>query len=318
MSIISRIKEAVFPRQKGVKSMIYGILAGLAAVFGLALIVIGVGIYKYNWQGAFIQKTVKIFPYPAVRVNWHFLSYADYLEEVGVLTNFYAKQTQETGSPAISDKEIRQRVMDRQIRNEFFQQLAEKDGLAVTGVDVEVAWQSMVKASGSTEEEINKMVQDLYGWTPAVFKEKIIRPSLVEEKEKAKITQAEDYDQASKQKAEEVFNLVKEGKTDFAELAKQYSEDPGSAPNGGDLGYFAKGVMVPEFERAVFALEPGQTSELVKSQFGYHIIKLADKRTNEAGEEEVQASHILIMSRDFDEYYLELLQEETVKEYIKI
>ena len=66
---------------------------------------------------------------------------------------------------------------------------------------------------------------------------------------------------------------------DFAELATQYSKDPGSAAAGGSLGYFAKGVMVAEFEAAAFALNIGEVSDLVQSSFGYHIIKLEDKQT---------------------------------------
>jgi len=65
---------------------------------------------------------------------------------------------------------------------------------------------------------------------------------------------------------------------DFAELAKQKSKDPGSA-DGGDLGYFTKDQMVPEFADTAFKLEPGQLSEPVKTQFGWHIIKVEDKRT---------------------------------------
>ncbi len=65
---------------------------------------------------------------------------------------------------------------------------------------------------------------------------------------------------------------------DFATLAKKSSEDTGSAAQGGDLGCFAPGRMVPEFDEAVFALEPGQTSDPVKSSFGYHVIRLASKK----------------------------------------
>ncbi|PID57856.1 hypothetical protein CSB45_06455 [candidate division KSB3 bacterium] len=76
-----------------------------------------------------------------------------------------------------------------------------------------------------------------------------------------------------KAKAEELLTQLHEG-ADFAELAKEYSEDPGSASEGGDLGFFTKGRMVPEFEEAAFALAENEISEPVKTQFGYHIIQV--------------------------------------------
>ena len=83
--------------------------------------------------------------------------------------------------------------------------------------------------------------------------------------------------QQAKAKAEALLKDLKAGK-DFAATAKANSQDPGSAVNGGDLGFFQQGQMVPPFEQAAFALKPGEMSEVVETQFGYHIIKVAEKQ----------------------------------------
>ncbi|NLZ48368.1 MAG: peptidylprolyl isomerase [Clostridiales bacterium] len=78
------------------------------------------------------------------------------------------------------------------------------------------------------------------------------------------------------EKAKEAYDKVKEG-MDFAEVAKEYSVCPSKA-KGGELGYFTKGRMVPEFEKAAFGLEVGEISEPVKTEFGYHIIQVIDRK----------------------------------------
>ena len=85
------------------------------------------------------------------------------------------------------------------------------------------------------------------------------------------------HDAAVKAKAAEILKQARAG-ADFAELARKNSEDTDSAKNGGDLDYFGRGRMVAEFDTAVFAMQPGTTSDLVKTGFGYHIIKLVDKK----------------------------------------
>jgi foldase protein PrsA len=76
--------------------------------------------------------------------------------------------------------------------------------------------------------------------------------------------------------AAQVLQLLKQGQ-DFAALAKQYSQDVATKDNGGDLGWFPRGVMDPQFEAIAFQLQPGQTSDVVTTPFGFHIIKVIEK-----------------------------------------
>ncbi len=108
---------------------------------------------------------------------------------------------------------------------------------------------------------------------------------------------------------EELASAVREG-DDFAELARIYSEGP-SGPQGGDLGFFGRGAMDPAFEEVAFGLEVGEVSGPVTTKFGYHIIKLEDKRT-ENGELQVHARHILVEIRPSEQTLVEL--ENALKE----
>jgi parvulin-like peptidyl-prolyl isomerase len=103
---------------------------------------------------------------------------------------------------------------------------------------------------------------------------------------------------AARQKVEDILKRVRAGE-DFAALAKEFSEDPGSRAQGGDLGWFGRGEMVKEFEDAAFALKEGEVSGIVESPFGYHIIKVEEHRRqmNDANNvvEQVHARHILVL-----------------------
>ena len=128
-------------------------------------------------------------------------------------------------------------------------------------------------------------------------------------KEKLKITDL-DYGKLVKDKSlEEVLKLALDGE-DFATLAKEYSDDPGSAANGGDLGYFTKGQMVQPFEEAAFSLKSGEISGLVESEYGYHIIKVYDKIDKQLTFDEVKDEIKKTLTED---KYMESIEAITKK-----
>lgn len=117
---------------------------------------------------------------------------------------------------------------------------------------------------------------------------------------------------AAKRKAEEVLAMVKSGKP-FEDLAKKFSQDPGSAKNGGDLGFFPRGRMVKPFEDAAFSLKAGEVSDLVETQFGYHVIKAEEVR--EEGLRPLEEVKEEIFAKIREEKTLALIKKEAFRGY---
>lgn len=100
----------------------------------------------------------------------------------------------------------------------------------------------------------------------------------------------------AKERTEDLRKRILEGGESFADLAKKFSDDPGSGSNGGDLGWQKRGTFVSEFEAVVYKLEPNQISQVVETEFGFHIIQLLERRGNL-----VHARHILIKPQVTDD-----------------
>lgn len=118
----------------------------------------------------------------------------------------------------------------------------------------------------------------------------------------------------TEKEAKDIHARIKKGES-FGDLAKKYSKDRGSADKGGDVGYFTRGKMVPEFENAAASLKPGEVSEPVKTRFGYHIIKLTEiKQGNRASfEQSAESIHRQLLGekrKNLFDTYVEKLKKD--------
>ena len=193
------------------------------------------------------------------------------------------QQESKARNVAVADAEIEGRL--KEIRGQFPSEEAFKQTLAERKMTVEqitsdarqdMAITKLIEGEIASKIAVKpEQVTDFYAKNPDQFKEgESVRASHI-------LIEARNVDAPTKAKArataEQVLKEVKSGK-DFAALAKQYSSDPGSAANGGDLGFFQQGQMVGPFNDAAFKLAPGAVSDIVETDFGFHIIKVAEKK----------------------------------------
>jgi peptidyl-prolyl cis-trans isomerase C len=200
----------------------------------------------------------------------------------------YKLLVQETHTRKVdaSDAEVDARV--QQIQGQFPSEAAFKEMLTARHTTLDqlksdarqdIAVQKMIDAEIAPKSAVKpEQLTDFYTKNPDQFKQpERVRASHI------LIGVPRGADAATKAqaraKADQVLKDVKAGK-DFAALAKEHSQDPGSAAKGGDLGFFQQGQMVGPFNDAAFSLAPGAISDLVETEFGFHIIKVAEKQTS--------------------------------------
>lgn len=230
-------------------------------------------------------------------------------------------------------------TLDSLVTNKVIEMEAAKEKVKVTGNEIDEELAKLEESYGGEEAfeaalEQNQVTMDRIREDIEIYllAEKMIGASIDVSEEEMKTYFEENkasFDQKEQVKASHI--LVEDEATakkikeqldkgeDFAELAKEYSTDSSNAANGGDLGYFGKGEMAEEFEQAAFALEAGAVSEPVKTEFGYHIIKLVDKKAEKAADFEDHKGEIkeLLFDQKIQAEYTNWLEEKKAAYEIK-
>lgn len=211
----------------------------------------------------------------------------------------------------VSDEEIEEELNKTKEEiggEEEFNQALQQSGLTI----------EKLKENIATNLKINKLIEPYISISDDEVEEYF-------EQNKNLLVQEEEVNAShilveTEEKADEIKGKLDAGE-DFAELAKEHSTD-GSKDNGGELGFFGKGAMVPEFEEVAFSLGVGEISEPVKSEFGYHIIKVNEKKEAEEANFEELEDEIKSMIKDeksqeaYAKWYEETREEYEINNYL--
>lgn len=308
----SKKKSFKFPKIKVGRGKL--IVLGLLVAVLAFITTIGVLLYRNNNESTFVKGVTLVLPYPAAFAEGRYVSAYNYLDQLSILKNYYVnfKKTDfksDEGKTRL--EQLRKEVVERLTEDAIVAAQARRSDVKVSRQELNDSFDKLVTSNGG-RKDFSEILSKYYGLTIEEFKKKIYEPRMLREKLTEKINSEEEATGASKKRAEELYNQAKNG-ADFAQLARENSGDLATAANGGDLGFFGKGKMVPEFEEAAFKLNVGDVSEPVRTVYGYHIIKLTEKKG-----EEVKASHILVKVKDFNEWLAEKKEELKKKKYLGI
>lgn len=261
-------------------------------------------VYKQAGTSSYEDMLKSVLPLPVAMVNNSIITIEEFEMNVAGTTQLLSAQEelQLALTTIPTDEEIREKELDRLLSIAVLEVVAADNEISVSEDEINTYFdESILPQAPGGIEEIETTLSDLYGWTVDEFKGNIVYEIVL----RTKIDELANNDDVLSE-AVALREEIITGERPFSEYAVEYSKDPGSAANGGMLGFFGKNIMVPEFEEAAFALEIGEVSEPVETQFGYHLIKVTNKNEED---DTVEARHILLQGKTSEDYIEEYKEQ---------
>lgn len=307
------------------KMLGYGFVGFIAIVVVGGVAVCSYLAYHSPLTGKISSQVASVLNLPMMSVNGETVSFRNYLSDMHAIETYQAYlKTTSAGAPSLTPENMSDQVLSRLAGNIIIEQAAKKYGVKAEKADLDQLKAALL-SEYKTEAAVSAELKKRYGWDLASYEKNVMTSYVLQQKVSEKLSSDPAAREEKRKAADDVLSQIKAG-GDFAALAKQYGSDS-TKDQGGDLGWFKKGDMVPQFEAAAFVLKAGEvTSAPVETTYGYHLIKLVDRRTVSAPDtsgktvkqEEIRASHILFAFPTLEKYMSDQLKTTKIKLYINV
>lgn len=274
-------------------------------------------VYGAASENSFRSWIVKNIPLSVASVNGKGVPLRDFETKVAD-SNYFLEQQKVYNLSLVEGAQpenIETYVLDRMIDLALLEEIAKEYDVSVSDDDVRAYYDDFIvpqDAQGGVG--IARDLELYYGWTPEEFMEHELYPVVLKIAVTKALRMDEKNNKSALEEAEKIrADIEKNTAKPFSDFAKEFSADAATAESGGMIGFIARGQYDPEFEEAVFALEIGEVSDPIRSDIGYHIVKLTN-RDDDADTREIR--HILIKTPSVDDLLAEKKESAKIKKRI--
>jgi len=312
-AVIGRARKYIYPLQHSKHRIVLVstsvLIAGVIAFFSYCTL----ALYNFQNSSTFLYRITQVIPFPVARVNNHFIDYENYLFELRHYTHYYQSQLKldfnsDSGKQQLSA--FRKQALDKVISDEFVKELADKYKVSVSDREVndQITIVRTQNRLGSNDKVFEDVLKDYWGWTVDDFR-RSLRDQLLAQKVVMTL------DQATKARADNALAELKKG-TDFATVAKTYSDDQATKANGGDFGVVDRTNrdLTAQTVDALFKLKPGEYSDIINIGYSLEIVKNIEN----SGDNKIHGAHILFNFKDITNYTTDLKNSQKSRAFIRV
>jgi parvulin-like peptidyl-prolyl isomerase len=274
----------------------------------------GLSLYKFQSRSSFLYYVTRVVPFPIAKAGPSFVAYENYLFELRHYTHYYSSQQQVDFNSTAGKQQLaafKKQALQQVIDQAYTKQLASKYHVSVSNQDVNNAEQLVRNQNrlGSSNQEFADVLKEFWGWSVDDFRREL-KSQLLAQKVVAKL------DTGTNARAAGVLAQLNQKGADFANIAKQYSDDTSTKENGGEYGYFIdKNTqnLAPQVLQQLLSMQPGQVSGVINAGYSLEIDKVISINNGK-----IRAAHIVFNFKDINTYIKPLEQKEKPQAYIHV